>query len=199
LCRAEPSGREAVHGDAVFAPIVGEAHGELANSAAACAVRAEAGVTGDAGDGTDVDDAAVVARNHTACDGLRDEKAAAQICVENQIPIIPSDFERGLANVAAGIVDQDVEMAVDVFGSRSKFLDVLLIADVEFEGGGAAAEGPDFFFKGRERFAAAAGEDEVGAGFGECAREILSEPAACAGDDGDAAGEVEEVIRHMRS
>ena len=74
----EPARREAIHGDAVDSPIVGEAHGELANSAAACAVRAETGVTGYAGDGADVDDASVAARNHAARDGLRDEKAAAQ-------------------------------------------------------------------------------------------------------------------------
>src|SRR5271169_6665212 len=35
---AEPSGREAVDGDAVASPVVGEAHGELADAAAARAI-----------------------------------------------------------------------------------------------------------------------------------------------------------------
>ena len=173
----------------------------MANAAAACAVGAETGVTGDAGDGADVDDASVAARNHATRDGLRDEKTSAQVCIENQIPIVPGDFESGFANVAAGIVDEDVEMAVDVFRSRCEFLDASLIADIEFEGGGAATEGADFFFKQSEVVvligALAAGEHEVGSGPGECAREILAETAARAGDDGDAAGEVEEVIRYM--
>src|SRR5580693_1953063 len=58
LIGAEPAGGEAVDGDAVFAPVVGEAHGELADSPAAGAVGAEASESGDAGDGADVDDAA---------------------------------------------------------------------------------------------------------------------------------------------
>ena len=89
-------------------------------------------------------------------------------------------------------------MAVDVFRGRREFLDASLIADIEFEGGGAAAEGLDLFFKRSDVFPFAARKNEVGAGFCECAREILAETAARAGDDGDAAGEVEEIVRNMR-
>src|SRR5713226_6673890 len=93
-------------------------------------------------------------------------------------------------------------MAVDVFRSRREFLYASLVADIEFEGGGAAAEGADFFFKDSEVVvligALAAGEHKVGSGPGECAREILAKTAARAGDNGDAAGQVEEIVRHMR-
>ena len=83
LVGAEPAGGEAIDGDAVFAPVVGEAHGELADAAAAGAVGAEAGETGDAGDGADVDDAAVVVLDHAARNSLRDEETSAQVGVEN--------------------------------------------------------------------------------------------------------------------
>ena len=42
----------------------------------------------------------------------------------------------------------------------------------------------------------AAGDDEVGAGLREGASEILAEAAAGAGHNGDAAGEIEEVVNH---
>jgi len=37
-------------------------------------------------------------------------KATAQVGIENQIPIFPGDFQSGFANVAAGIVDEDVDV-----------------------------------------------------------------------------------------
>src|SRR5580698_2908868 len=83
LVGAEPAGSQAIYGDAVFAPVVGEAHGELADAAAAGAVGAESGETGDAGDGADIDDAAVVVLDHAARDSLRDEEGPTQVCVEN--------------------------------------------------------------------------------------------------------------------
>src|SRR6185295_4174392 len=90
----EPAGGEAVHGDSVFAPVVGEAHGELPDSSAAGSVGSETCVAGDAGNRSDVDDAAVVASNHAAGDRLSDEKTAAKIGVENLIPIIPAYVQR---------------------------------------------------------------------------------------------------------
>ena len=194
LFGAEPAGGQAIDGDAVLAPIVGETHGELANAAATGAVRAESGITGDSGDRADVDDAAVVAVDHAASNGLRDEKTAAQVCIENQIPIFPSDFERGFANVAAGVVDEDVDVAEVFFGGGDHLFDAVVIADVEFEREGFAAEGMDFFLEFGEVGFIAAGEDQVGAGFGERASEVLAEAAAGTGDDGDFVGEVEEIV-----
>ena len=174
------------------APVVGEAHGELANAAAAGAVGREASVAGDAGDGADVDDAAVAAGNHAAGDGLGNEKAAAQIGVEDEVPVVPCNVERGLADVAAGVVDENMNLAEGGFGFCRHLLDALLVADVELERNGAAAERRDFRFKCGERFARAAGEHQVGSGLGERARKILAKAAAGSGDDGYLAGEVEE-------
>src|SRR5580704_1550551 len=111
LVGAEPAGRQAIHGDAVLAPVVGEAHGELTDAAAAGAVGAESGESGDAGNGADVDDAAVVVLHHAARNSLRDEEASTQIRIENQVPVVPSDVDGGLSNVATGVVDEDVDLA----------------------------------------------------------------------------------------
>ena len=88
-------------------------------------------------------------------------------------------------------------MAEGFFGVVGHLLDAVLVADVEFERDGAAAERLDFFFEVGEMFALAAGEDEIGAGFGESASEVLAETAAGAGDDGDFTSEVEKIfVRH---
>src|SRR5256885_9017801 len=88
LFRANPSRRKAIHGDPMLAPVVREAHGQLPDAAAAGAVGAESGVTSNTGDGADVNDPAIAARNHETGHGLRNKKTAAQISIENQIPIV---------------------------------------------------------------------------------------------------------------
>jgi len=71
-----------------------------------------------------------------------------------------------------------------------------VIAHIELNGQRAAAEGAHFSFEFGKRVAAAAGEDQVGSGFGQCASEILAEAAAGSGDHGNLAGEVKERIGH---
>ena len=56
--------------------------------------------------------------------------------------------------------------------------------------GGRALRSP---LEGVSESVVAAGEDEVGAGAGERAGEVLAEAAAGSGDEGDSAGEVEEL------
>ena len=62
-----------------------------------------------------------------------------------------------------------------------------------------AAEGAHFGFEFGQGFATAAGEDQVGSGFGQCASEILAEAAAGSGDQSDLAGEVKERVAHAAS
>src|SRR5206468_12409504 len=79
LFRAKPSRREAIHGDVVLAPIVGETHRQLPDAATAGPVGCETCVTSYAGHGPDINDASVPARNHAPRHGLRDEKTPAEI------------------------------------------------------------------------------------------------------------------------
>ena len=67
----EPARREAVDCDSVFTPVVGQAHSELADAAAACSVGRETRVARDAGDRADVNDPAVATLDHAARCGLR--------------------------------------------------------------------------------------------------------------------------------
>ena len=67
--------------------------------------------------------------------GLGDKEAAAQIGIEDQVPIVPGHIERRLAHIAAGIVDQDVDLAAGCLGIRCHALDARLFADIQAERG----------------------------------------------------------------
>ena len=56
---------------------------------------------------------------------------------------------------------------------------------------GAAPKRLDFLLERLQRFEPAAGDDEIGAGTRQRAREGLPEPSARARDDSDFAGEIE--------
>ena len=129
--------------------------------------------------------------------GLRDEEAAAQVGVEDQVPVVPGDVEGGLAHVAAGVVDEDVDLAEGGFGFGAPCSRCWRWSRTSSSS--ATARRPRASIsasKGARVSRLAAGEDEVGAGVGERAGEVLAEAAAGAGDEGDLAGEIEEMLAH---
>src|ERR1700728_1725938 len=107
---AKPSRREAVDGNAARTPVIGETHGELAHATTAGAVGREPRIAKDAGNRTDVDDAAIAMLDHASRNRLRDKESAPKICVEHQVPILPGDIERRLANIAARVIHQNVNL-----------------------------------------------------------------------------------------
>src|SRR4029077_3596888 len=119
--------------DAVSAPVVSEGHGHLFDPTATGSVGCEAGVTGVAGNRTNVDDAPAAARDHAAAgDGLGEKKAAAQIRVEDEVPVVPGNLSGWLWPGAAGVVDQDVEFPVEGRQClRGRGADAVLVAHVE--------------------------------------------------------------------
>ena len=60
-----------------------------------------------------------------------------------------------------------------------------------------AAQGLDFGLEGRQRGRVAAGDHQVRPGPGQRPAEVLAQPAAGAGDDGDLAGEIKRVVVHI--
>src|SRR5205823_2073873 len=110
LFGAKPTRRKAIYRDAMSAPIIRQTHGQLANSASACAVWSEPCVACNAGHRSDIDDAPVPTRYHSPSNRLRHEKTSAQIRIENQVPIVPGHIESGFPDVASCIVNENVEM-----------------------------------------------------------------------------------------
>ena len=66
-------------------------------------------------------------------DSLGDKKTAAQISVENEIPVVPGNLERRFADVTSGIVYEDVDPSECIVSVGAHSLDALLVADIEFE------------------------------------------------------------------
>jgi hypothetical protein len=93
----------------------------------------------------------IAALHHAAGDGLRGEEDTAEIGVEDQVPIVPGHFERGLANVAAGVVDEDVEPACGGPRGIGGGFDARLLADIKHDRPRLAAEGFDLGDGGIER------------------------------------------------
>src|ERR1017187_9586585 len=66
LCGAKPARSEAIHRDTVLAPIIGEAHGELPDTSTTRSIGSQSSATEDAGDRSDIHDAAISIWNHAA-------------------------------------------------------------------------------------------------------------------------------------
>ena len=137
----EPTRGEDIYGDAMEAPVIGEGHGHLLHATAAGSIGGEAGVPGDAGDAADEDDAAVLGGDHEFLGGLLgEEEGAAEVRVENEVPVVPGDIHGGLADVAAGVADEDVKLAIVGLGGLHGGGDAFEGADVELEGKHFATE-----------------------------------------------------------
>src|SRR5579875_1520149 len=80
----KPSWSKAVDRYAIFAPVIGQAHRQLANSATAGSIRRKTSVSSNTCYRSDVNDAAIAMLDHVARNGLGYKKAAAQIGVKHQ-------------------------------------------------------------------------------------------------------------------
>jgi len=97
--------------------------------------------------------------------------------------------------VGGGVVDEDVEFAVAAFDVGEDRVDLFHVADVAGDGFGFAAVVADGL--GDDGFAAvdlAAGDDDVGALFGEQLGDFFADAAARAGYQGDASGQIKRSL-----
>ena len=77
---------------------------------------------------------APAARDQMAADLLAQKKGAAQIARHDGVPLRPGHVDRELAQVAAGIVDEQIEMAECRNDVGHGALDAGLRAEIEHEG-----------------------------------------------------------------
>jgi hypothetical protein len=82
---------------------------------------------------TNIDNSSVSSLDHVRCEGLRNEKGAAEVRVQHEIPVAPRNVYRGFANIAACIIDEDVDRSEMLDGARSYGADAGFIAYVEFQ------------------------------------------------------------------
>ena len=181
----KPPGGEAVHRDAVPAPFVREAHGELFDPAAARAVGRDPGVPEHTRDRPDVDDPSVSPGNHVRGRRLGSEKGAFQVRVHHGVPIIPRNLDCRFPDIAPRVVHEDVDFAVCLDHLPDHGPDALVVPDIEFDGQRLFSHFVERFLERFERLDDPARNDEVGARPCKCRREVLAQPPAASGDDGD--------------
>jgi hypothetical protein len=80
-------------------------------------------------------------------DRLRDEETAAEVRFKNEIPIVPRNIQRRFADIAACIVNQDVDSPERSICGGNHFRDALVIANVEIEGYETSAKCGDLILK----------------------------------------------------
>src|SRR5262249_16155817 len=143
----------------------------------------------------DVDDAALPARGHRRVDRLRHEEHALQVHRDDPVELRLAIGFEGLADVHAGIVEQDVdrpELARRRAGEGPAGRD---IGDIDRAVQGAPAERPDLIsgFVGLGIVSQMAKGDVRALG-GECQRRGAADPARAAGDQCDFSRKLHAVL-----
>src|SRR5918993_1510980 len=135
----------------------------------------------EAGDGAEVDDVGVGGGPQQGQEGAGDPQQAAHVGVHGGLPVVVAALgHRVEADPGAGVVDQQVGLAVAVADGGREGRDRGRVGDVQGQGGG-----PDLLGQGLEAVGAAGAGDHVEAGPGQLAGAGRPDPAGRAGDDRD--------------
>jgi len=125
--------------------------------------------------------------------GMRADERAGEISVDHRVPLGDAQYVRRLADVGAGIVDENVEAAV----TRRSCIDQRaaggLAGHVDFRELGFASGLRDALHGGFALFGIAPGEHHDGTGRRETLRHAEPDAAIAPGDDRDAAGKIEKT------
>ena len=78
------------------------------------------------------------ARDAGAAEQLREEERALEVGVDHVVPFGVGDVDHGLEQRAAGVVDQEVEVAQFFRRALERGLDAVLRAQIERDGDGLA-------------------------------------------------------------
>ena len=134
-------------------------------------------------------------RAHLRNEGPRQGHDRRQVRFQHLVPRLVGDPVDRLRGVHPGVVDQDVHAAHLLQGGAGELRNVGTSRHVGHgERDLAAGLGRDLV-RGRLEFGlVAAGKENVGPGLGQPAGHGLAEPLVAAGDEGDAAGQVEELV-----
>ena len=132
------TGVDGVDADLFWSEFAGEGDGDGVYGSLGGAVDGCGGDGHLADDRADVDDGSAVGADEL--DGfLGGEEEAEDVEVELLVEVLGCDGSDGLEVVDAGVVDEDVDLAVGLFGLGEELLDVFELGDVALDGDGLAA------------------------------------------------------------
>ena len=147
-------------------------------------------------DGGDIDDGAPIPLgDHLPGSGLGAEEGAAQIVVDDQVPLLFGHVDEGAKGLEAGIVNQDVKTAEMADCFFDEVGGAFLCTDVGRDRDGRAAEGFNLVDHGlRAGGAGTVVDDDLRSRCGKTEGNTAAQAAAAAGNDGHQIGEIEELV-----
>src|SRR4029079_13734953 len=101
-----------------------------------------------------------------------------EVGVEDRVPIIPRYVDRRLADVAAGVVHENVNLTKLAQRVADRALDARMVPDIELDTRDPSAHAAHLFRKAFERCTSAARDRQIGPGACQCSRELLPQTAA---------------------
>jgi hypothetical protein len=141
--------------------------------------------------GAEVDDRPAALADHGAADGLADEEGAFEIDRTREVEISLGHVLGSVLRAQAGVVDKDVDRT----GCRKRLVDgvcnLVELRHVHLHADGTATEPLDLAGDPRRTRSIAQAKHDICAGVGKGERDRLAEAACGAGDEGDAAAEIE--------
>src|SRR3546814_596996 len=135
---ADVPGGDGVDAHAVLGPFDGEVAGHLVHRGLGHAVGRAAAHVGLAGNAADVDHARYSVPGQQRIGVAREFEGAEQVDLEDLAPLVLGVLGAGSGEVAAGIVDQDVEAFVLVFDPVEQFAALFVVGDVGDQGADVA-------------------------------------------------------------
>ena len=136
----------------------------------------------EAGEGSNINDAAVAALDHVTANDAASTEGAGQICFEDGVPLGVRKIEGWSTLGTAGTVDENLNAAELLAGGGKQILDCRFFGDVTGHFERAPAEGANFFCGSLNEIHAPAGGHDIGAGLSEALGEFKTD-AAGAPDD----------------
>ncbi len=191
------AGSDGVDGDALRRPFRRHRPGQHLDTALRRRVGGDGGPRQFAGQRTDVDDLAVAARHHPPRRLASDDEGRGEVHLDHPAPVGGLELEDRLAELDAGVVDQDVDRDAGRVERGEGGLDRRLVGDVEGRLVDGVALRPEIAGGRGDARRRAAVDHHRGAGFGQAFGEAAAEAAGRSGDERGAAGEVEGSSDHL--
>ncbi len=196
---ARSGGGNAVDGEIVAGSFFSEGFGEGDDAGLGGAVSHGVGVAFLAGDGGDVDDAAVVVTEHVGDDGAAAEEDAGEVDVEDLLPIFDGIVPCGVIGASdAGVGDEDVDAPVAGEGRLGGVLDGGSAGDVNgVSGDGSEGKGGgELCLRVLQQVFVAIPEGDGCAGIKQARGDGEADALSGAGDNGGAMSEIDLI--HVR-
>ena len=184
--RAHEAGADGEDGDAVRLELLGQRLAEAVHGRLAGAVGRRRAARQVGGAARDVDDAPAAALDHPRDHGAAAEVDAEDVDLEDVPPLVGLELPAGvLPDRDPRVVDEEVDRAELLFGSRHHPLDVRADRDVGLDRETAGLGGGRLHLLPRSRR-----DGDARAGARELERDPAADPAPTAGDERDPAFEV---------